>query len=85
LVYRDFFSEVRIYAVQEGRHLRYGYRSSATNEAIAIGIVFLIPFVVGSVVIFTLSILRRNSTTQAMREAGQAAALLTRTAEWTPM
>ena len=60
LVYRDFFNEVRIYATQEGKHLRYGYRSSATNEAIAIGIVFLIPFVIGSVVIFTLSLLRRN-------------------------
>jgi hypothetical protein len=85
LVYRDFFNEVRIYAIQEGKHLRYGYRSSSTNEAVALGVVLLIPFVVGSVVIFTLSLLRRNSTTRAMFEAGQSAALLTKTADWMPM
>lgn len=85
LVYRDFFTEVKIYAVTEGKNLRYGYRSSSTNEAIALGVLLLIPFVVGSVVIFTLSLLRRNSTTRALSEAGQSAALLTRTADWTPM
>ena len=85
LVYRDFFNEVRIYAIQEGKHLRYGYRTSSTNWAIALGILLLIPFVVGSVVVFTLSLLRRNSTNRAMLEAGQSAALLTKTADWTPM
>jgi hypothetical protein len=85
LVYRDFFNEVRIYAVQEGKHLRYGYRSSSTNEAIALGVLLLIPFIIGSVVVFTLSLLRRNSTNRAMFEAGQSAAILTRTADWTPM
>ena len=84
LVYRDFFNEVRIYATREGGHLRYGYRSSSTNEAVALGVVLLIPFVVGSIVIFTLSLLRRNSTNRAMFEAGQSAALLTRTADWAP-
>jgi hypothetical protein len=85
LVYRDFFNEVRIYAITEGKHLRYGYRSSSTNGAVALGVVLLIPFVVGSVVLFTLSLLRRNSTTRAMFEAGQSAAILTKTADWTPM
>lgn len=85
LVYRDFFNEVRIYATPEGKNLRYGYRSSSTNEAVALGVILLIPFVVGSIVVFTLSLLRRNSTNHAMFEAGQAAALLSRTADWTPM
>jgi len=85
LVYRDFFNEVRIYAIQEGKHLRYGYRSSSTNEAVALGVVLLVPFVLGSVVIFALSFLRRNNTNRALFEAGQSAALLTKTADWTPM
>jgi hypothetical protein len=93
LVYRDFFNEVRIYAIQEGKHLRYGYRSSSTNEAVALGVVLLVPFVLGSVVIFVLgsvvifalSFLRRNNTNRALFEAGQSAALLTKTADWTPM
>lgn len=85
LVYRDFFNEVRIYAIPEGKHLRYGYRSSSTNEAVALGVVLLIPLVVGSLVIVTLSLLRRNSTNRALFEAGQSAALLTKTADWTPM
>ncbi len=85
LVFRDFFNEVKIYATTEGKHLRYGYRSSSTSWAIAIGVLLLIPFIVGSLVVFTLSLLRRNSTTRALFEAGQSAALLTKTADWTPM
>jgi hypothetical protein len=85
LIYRDFFNEVKIYATPEGKHLRYGYRISSTNEAVALGVVLLIPFVIGSVMVFTLALLRRSSTTRALLEAGQAAALLSKSAEWTPM
>lgn len=85
LIYRDFFNEVRIYAVPEGKDLRYGYRTSSTNEAVALGAILLIPFVIGSVVVFTFAILRRNNTTHALMEAGQSAAILSRSAEWTPM
>ena len=85
MIYRDFFNEVKIYATPEGKHLRYGYRISSTNEAVALGVVLLIPFVIGSVMVFTLALLRRSSTTRALLEAGQAAALLSKSAEWTPM
>jgi len=85
LIYRDFFNEVRIYANPEGKHLRYGYRISSTNEAVALGVILLIPFVIGSVMVFTLALLRRSSTTRALVEAGHAAALLSRSSEWTPM
>jgi len=61
------------------------YRSSSTNGSVALGILLLIPFVVGSVVVFTLSLLRRNSANRALFEAGQSATLLTKTADWTPM
>lgn len=85
LIYRDFFNEVRIYATQEGKHLRYGYRISSTDEAIALGVILLIPFVIGSVMVFTLALLRRSSTARSMFEAGQAATLLSASSEWTPM
>ncbi|MDA4133965.1 MAG: hypothetical protein OK441_00135 [Thaumarchaeota archaeon] len=78
LIYRDFFNEVRIYAVQEGTALRFGYRISATSIAVTLGVILLIPFVVGSVVLFALAILRRNNTQMTLREAGQSAELLTR-------
>lgn len=77
LIYRDFFNEVRIYATQEGTALRFGFRTSATSSAVTLGVILLIPFVVGSVVLFALAILRRNNTQTTLREAGQAAELLT--------
>jgi len=78
LIYRDFFNEVRIYAAQEGTALRFGFRTSATPSAVTLGVILLIPFVVGSVVLFALAILRRNNTQMTLREAGQAAEILTR-------
>ena len=79
LIYRDFFNEVKIYATPEGKHLRYGYRISSTNIAVVLGVILLIPFVIGSVVVFTLALLRRNSTSRALAEAGRSAVLLSRT------
>jgi hypothetical protein len=76
LIYRDFFTEVRIYASPEDAHLRFSYRISATTSAIALGILFLVPFVVGSFVVFALAILRHNNTYRTIQEASQTAALL---------
>jgi len=78
LIYRDFFNEVRIYVTQEGASLRFGYRISATSGAVTLGVILLIPFVVGSVVLFALAILRRNNTQLTLREAGHAAEILSR-------
>jgi hypothetical protein len=78
LIYRDFFNEVRIYVTQEGTSLRFGYRISAASGAVTLGVILLVPFVIGSVVLFALAILRRNNTQLTLREAGQAAEILTR-------
>lgn len=78
LIYRDFFNEVRIYVTPEGQHLRLSYRISATTEAVAIGVILLIPFVIGSVVLFALAILRRTNTQHTIDQAGQSAAVLSR-------
>ena len=80
LIYRDFFNEVRIYVSPEGPNLRLGYRISATSGAIALGVLLLIPFVVGSIVLFALAILKRTNTQQTIDEAGLSAAILTRNA-----
>lgn len=77
LIYRDFFNEVRIYVSQEDSNLRFGYRISATPWAIALGLILLIPFVVGSLVLFALAIMRRVSTQHTLDEAGRSAVLLT--------
>lgn len=76
LIYHNFLNEAKIYATSEGKHLRYGYRISSTNEAVVLGVLLLIPFVIGSVVVFTLALLRRSSTSHALLEAGQSAAVL---------
>lgn len=78
LIYRDFFDEVRMHVIQEGRNLRVGYRISATTGAVALGVVLLIPFVIGSVVLFGLAILRRSNTQRTIDEASASAAILTR-------
>ncbi len=78
LIYRDFFSEVRIYVIPEGRNLRLSYRISATTEAVALGVLLLIPFVVGSIVLFSLATLRRTSTQHTIDQAGVSAATLCR-------
>ncbi|MGA2663538.1 MAG: hypothetical protein ABSF83_01150 [Nitrososphaerales archaeon] len=80
LVYRDFFNEIQIQVTQDGAFLRFGYRTSATPSAVALGVILLIPFVVGSVVLFALAILRRNNTQTTLREAGEAAAMISREA-----
>ena len=76
LIYRDFFNEVRINVTQEGPNIRYGYRISATAWAVALGVLLLIPFVVGSIVLFALAIMRRVSTQHTLHEAGESAAVL---------
>jgi hypothetical protein len=78
LIYRDFFNEVRIYVTPEGHNLRLSYRISATTGAIALGVVLLIPFVIGSVVLFGLAILGRTNTQHTIEQAGVSAATLTR-------
>ena len=78
LIYRDFFNEVRIYVTQEGPNLRLGYRMSATPGAIALGVILLIPFVIGSIVLF--AILRRMNTQHVIEQAGLSAAILSRSA-----
>jgi hypothetical protein len=78
LIYRDFFNEVRIYAAPEDANLRFGFRSSSTKWAICLGVILLVPFVIGSVVIFYLAFLRRESTHAALMEAGTTAAMLCR-------
>jgi hypothetical protein len=78
LIYRDFFNEVRIYVSQEESNVRLGYRISATPGAIALGVLLLIPFVVGSIVLFALAILKRTNTQQTIDEAGLSAAILSR-------
>jgi hypothetical protein len=80
LIYRDFFNEVRIYVTQEGPNLRLGYRMSATPGAIALGVILLIPFVIGSIVLFALAILRRMNTQHVIEQAGLSAAILSRSA-----
>lgn len=81
LIYRDFFNEVRIYVTQEGANIRLGYRISATAWAIALGVILLIPFIVGSIVLFALAIMRRMSTQHTLEEAGKSAALLSKQGE----
>lgn len=76
LIYRDFFNEIRIYVAQEGPDLRFGFRSSSTRWVVWLGVVLLVPFVVGSIVIFYLAYLSRESTRVALVEAGVSAALL---------
>ena len=78
LIYRDFFNEVRIYVTQEGSNLRLGYRISATKGAITLGVILLIPFVIGSIVLFALALLRRTNTKETIEEAGWSAAILCR-------
>jgi hypothetical protein len=84
LIYRDFFTEVRIYAVPEDAHLRLSYRISATTSAIALGVIFLVPFVVGSFVVFALALLRHNNTYRTIEEASQTAVLLCRDVKHPP-
>lgn len=79
LIYRDFFNEVRIYVTPEGQNLRLSYRISATTEAVLLGVILLIPLVIGSFVLFALAILRRTNTQNTIDQAGQSAAILTRT------
>ena len=78
LIYRDFFNEVKVYAVQEGADLRFGYRISAAPGAVALGVILLIPFVIGSVVLFALAMLRRENTQLILNESGRAAEILSR-------
>jgi hypothetical protein len=78
LIYRDFFNEVRIYVTPEGRNLRLSYRISATTGAIVLGVLLLIPFVVGSIVLFSLSVLRRSNTQHTIDQSGVSAATLCR-------
>jgi len=78
LIYRDFFNEVRFYVTQEGSNLRLGYRISATTGAVVLGVLLLIPFVVGSIVLFALAILKRTNTQHTIEEAGISAAILCR-------
>ena len=73
LVYRDFFNEVRIQVAEEGPWLRFSYRISAATGAVALGVILLIPFVVGSVVLFALALLRRNNIQMTLTEAGRSA------------
>jgi hypothetical protein len=80
LIYRDFLNEVRIYVLPEGPNLRLGYRISATAGAIVLGVLLLIPFVVGSIVLFALAVLKRTHTQQMVDEAGHSAAILSRNA-----
>jgi uncharacterized integral membrane protein len=78
LIYRDFFNEVRIYITQEGPNLRLGYRISATTGTITLGVILLIPFVIGSIILFALAILRRTNTKETIDEAGRSASILCR-------
>ncbi len=77
LVYRDFFNEVKVNVAEEGPNLRFGYRISAATAAVTLGVILLIPFVVGSVVLFALALLRRNNIQLTLNEAGQSARILT--------
>ena len=81
LVYRDFFNEVKIYVAEEGTGLRFGYRISAATGAVALGVILLIPFVIGSVVLFALALLRRNNIQLTLNEAGTSADVLSRAAQ----
>jgi hypothetical protein len=76
LVYRDFFNEVKVNVSEEGPNLRFGYRISAATGALVLGVLLLIPFAVGSVVLFALALLRRNSIQLTLNEAGQSAVVL---------
>ena len=80
LIYRDFFNEVKIQVAQEGTGLRFSYRVSAANGAVALGVILLVPLVVGSVVLFGLAILRRNNILLTLNESGRVADLLCREA-----
>ena len=77
-IYRDFFNEVRIYLQPVGTHLRYGYKISTTKAALTLGIILLVPFVVGAVIVFILALLRHNNLRDSLREAAESAALLCR-------
>lgn len=83
LIYRDFFNEVRINVIPEGKNLRLSYRISASTGAIVLGIVLLIPFVVGSIVLFALAIMRRTSTQHTIDEAAASAVILCRSSDLT--
>jgi hypothetical protein len=80
LIYRDFFNEVRIYVTEEDSNLRLSYRVTATTGAMILGILLLIPFVVGSIVLFALAILRRMNTQRTIDESGSSATILLRNA-----
>jgi hypothetical protein len=76
LVYRDFFNEVKIQVTQDGTSLRFGYRISASMGAVVLGVILLIPFVVGSAVLFALAVLRRDNLRMTLNEAGRVAEIL---------
>ena len=76
LIYRDFFNEVRIQVTEDGPRLRFSYRISAATGAVALGVILLIPFIVGSVVLFALALLRRNNIQMTLREAGRSAEII---------
>jgi hypothetical protein len=76
LIYRDFFNEVKVYVTQEGKDLRFGYRISAATGAVALGVILLIPFVIGSIVLFALAVLRRTNTQLILDESGRSAEIL---------
>jgi hypothetical protein len=76
LVYRDFFNEVKVNVSEEGTNLRFGYRISAATGALVLGVILLIPFVVGSAVLFALALLRRNNVQLTLDEAGRSAVAL---------
>jgi hypothetical protein len=78
LVYRDFFNEVEIHVTQEGTDLRFGYRISVATGAVTLGVILLIPFIIGSVVLFALVILRRNNIQLTLNESGKSAEILSR-------
>lgn len=77
LIHRGFFNVANVYCIPEKRNLRYGYRISVTNQAIVLGILLMIPFLLGAVVVFVATVLRQYYMIRSLQEAGEGAELLT--------
>jgi hypothetical protein len=76
LVYRDFFAEVRIYMLPEYPHLRFGFRINVARAPLILGVLLMIPFLVGSAILFVFAFLRIDYLRESIESAATSAALL---------
>jgi hypothetical protein len=78
LIYRDFFAEVRIYLIPEYPHLRFGFRIDVAKAPLVLGVLLLVPFLVGAAILFVFASLRIAHLRESLKSAAISAALLSK-------